>query len=254
MTCAPSPHYHVFESMQLSDLFDHLDEKPTLVVFDLDSTLMRPAQQVGSEHWEEYLANKWIAAGVCEAEASRRAQDCWLTVQHRTQMRPVETKAPSIVSQLQQQGHQVMGLTARSAHLAFRTHDQLTSMGIHLSPCEFLDVPLRLNLAPCVGYQSGVLFAGYESKGKVLTHFFYLATSFPEKVVFVDDKKTHIYEVGLWMQERCVDYVGMLYRAVDPAHVNPDIAAVQWRFMHEILSDEAAAVLLKEGFAGSPEL
>ncbi len=254
MALSSSPHYHVFESTQLSDLFDHLSDDQTLVVFDLDSTLMRPAQQVGSEHWEEYLASKWTHEGMCELQASRRAQDCWLTVQQKTKMLPVEPAAPAIVHRLQQQGHQVMGLTARSAHLAFRTHDQLASMGIHLLPCEFLDVPLRLNLAPCVGYQSGILFAGYESKGKVLTHFFYLATSFPQKVVFIDDKKTHIYEVGLWMQERCVDYVGMLYRAVDPAHIDPDLAAVQWRFMHEILPDEAAALLLKHGFLGPPEL
>jgi hypothetical protein len=53
----------------------------TLVCFDLDNTLIRAEQMLGSDQWWDDLANGFVAAGMTEKEATDKAYDIWLPIQ-----------------------------------------------------------------------------------------------------------------------------------------------------------------------------
>jgi len=53
----------IIESDKLSAVLDYITEPETLVIFDLDNTLVRPEKELGSDEWFCHLVNKKMLEG-----------------------------------------------------------------------------------------------------------------------------------------------------------------------------------------------
>ena len=97
-------------------------------------------------------------------------------------------------------------------------------------------------------YRKGILFTSGTPKGSALRKFLDLIQLHPKKIVFINDKKTHLLDAATAAKELDIDFVGLRYSYSDERirNFSPELAEIQFHrstFSH-ILSDEEARRLL----------
>ena len=217
-----------------------------LVCFDLDNTLIRAEQMLGSDQWWDDLADGFIAAGMAEKEATDKAYDIWLPLQKISRFIPVQPDGPAIVRGFQDRGALVMGLTARPSRYSSLTSVQLASIGIDFLRGAPRSEPLDLHLRDAAHYENGILFVGeHNSKGEALKAFLNATGLKPGKIVFADDKKKHVEGMEKVFGRGPVSYVGYRYGGADEWAKRYDriIVEIQKKYMERILPDDAAVRL-----------
>jgi phosphoglycolate phosphatase-like HAD superfamily hydrolase len=225
----------------------------TVLVFDIDNTLVEASQMYGSDQWFEYLVNTGIAEGkklgLSESEVKRRAVkhaiEIWQPVQEVTSVQLVEKATASIIEGFQKQGYCTMGLTARPLDIEEATQRHLRSAGVNLAAgCKMPEQIKGFEGKQDVGWYNGVLFVGPgNDKGESLIHFLKANGIEAKRVVFVDDKARNTDSVERACTKAGVDCVNFRYGAADRRveKFDPRIAEVQGQLFGKILSDDEAA-------------
>jgi len=232
----------------MADALEKVDET-TLLIFDLDNTVIKPAQTLGTDQWYAQLVKQYLAAGESENEAIEKAISVWASVQKVTRVVPVESVTPNLIRQKQGLGIQVMALTARPLELISTTDTHLKSVGVDFTKNPVFDRPLSLKSDEAARFERGILFVGPKNnKGKVLVQFFEETGISPKRIVFVDDKLKHVRHMEEAMSTLPAEYLGFRYGATDQEVANFDesIAKVQLRYFAGILDDDSAKKLLAD--------
>lgn len=235
----------IFEAPCFSDILKEADKK-TLVLLDIDDTLMIPVQSLGSDVWFRYRKEELEKGGITSKEALEKALSEWEAIRHLTKMKLVEPGIDQVVAKMQKEGFLIMGLTTQGLALATRTVQQLISLGIDLS----LTAPSSENHYfqnnHGVLYRQGILFTSGTHKGKAILKFLREVELSPKKIVFINDKQTHLQEVEGEVEKAGISFVGLRYSASDE-RVNafdPAIAEIQFAPFKKLLSDEEAEAVL----------
>lgn len=225
----------------------------TLVILDIDNTILTPNQMVGSDAWFDHLFATLKEQGkLTEGQAEAAASAIWGEVQARTAVRPVEAITPDLIAKLQAQGTIVMALTARPLTLTRTTLIQLKGVGINLmmNPVSKALVDVRVSLPtrpkPVLArYNSGVLFANGADKGKLLVAFLKQQKLKPSSIIFVDDKQYNADNVERALVAAHINHAVYRYSAADAIvkTFNGETADLQYFFMQHILSDADAALI-----------
>jgi hypothetical protein len=225
----------------------------TVLVFDIDNTLVEASQMYGSDQWFEHLVHNGIAEakklGLPEPEvknrAIKRAIEIWQPVQKVTTVQPVERETASIIQGFQQQGYCTMGLTARPLEIEEATQRHLRSVGVNLAAgCKMPEQMKGFESKQDVGWYNGVLFVGPgNDKGEALVHFLKSNGVEAKRIVFVDDKSRNTDSVERACAKASLDCVNFRYGAADRKvkKFDPKIAEVQGQLYGKFLSDEEAA-------------
>jgi Protein of unknown function (DUF2608) len=227
-------------------LLDYADPD-TLIVCDVDNTLIEAAQHLGSSHCGYYFLEKFIKMGFSEQEASELQYSRWLLLQPRILIRPVDAKAPVVLQRLRQLGISTLGLTARDQEELAYTHRQLASVQIelkdHVSAEERIQLPFKF---PAIYYQSIIFCGDWNKKGEVLASFLKHVNYFPRRVVFIDDRLDHVKDVERTMLSLGIECISIRFSGSDAAFndFDPKIADLQWELFPLIISDEKAHELI----------
>ena len=236
----------VFESPRLTDILEEVDEQ-TLIISDIDNTLIYAGQQLGSPQCSDYFFEKFKQLGLSEQEASDMEMARWMMIQSFIKVKPVDEQADQVFQQLQEKGIPIIALTAREPKESIVTHHQLTSIAIHiknvLASDESFEIPTKFPSK----YDQGIIFCGFDnSKGRVLTAFLKQINFNPRKIIFIDDKLKHIEDVEKVVESMGIEYVGMRFSGSDQriAELDPKIVDLQWTFFPKIISDEKAKAIL----------
>ncbi|MCB0404153.1 MAG: DUF2608 domain-containing protein [Bdellovibrionales bacterium] len=215
----------------------------SVLVVDLDNTVIESAQMLGSAQWFEYLFAGLKKSGLSAGEAYQQAIQQWVQIQDATDVRPVEVSTPDFLRGIQAMGIRVMALSARPPQVSQRTLEQLANVGIDFTrPSIFVkDLPMQFKRASAL-YKQGVLFADRLDKGGVLAAFFDRIQFRPKRVVYVDDKLANVESVSRAMKKIGVAFEGYRYGAADirVKTFDPQVADLQLRYFGKILSDDAA--------------
>jgi len=218
----------------------------TLVCFDLDNTLIRTEQMLASDQWWDDLIYGFVAGGMPERDAVRKAFEIWFPIEKQSRFIPVQPDGPDIVRGFQDKKIMVMGLTARPLMLAATTVTHLASINIDLRKSQPISEQLEIKLLhDTANYQNGILFVGASSKGDALKGFLDKTGLRPEKIVFADDKQQHITTMEQVFGKGPIPYIGFRYGGADAWVKKYDrrIADIQQQYMGRILPDEVAAKL-----------
>lgn len=225
----------------------------TVLVLDIDNTLVEASQMYGSDQWFEYLVTSGIADGKqlglpeneVKARAVKRAIEIWQPVQKVTTVQPVEKETASIIESFQKQGFCTMGLTARPLEIEEATQRHLRSVGVSLTAgCKMPELIKGFEGKSDVGWYNGVLFVGPgNDKGEALVRFLKSNDIESKRIVFVDDKTRNTDSVERACIKYSLDCVNFRYGAADHRvkRFDPKIAEVQGQLFGKILSDEEAA-------------
>lgn len=186
----------------------------TLLVLDIDNTLVEPVGNIGSDQWYYYLEKAYRRDGLEESEAETKAGDTWTKAQATVAVKPVEPLTPGFVRAQQARGLKVMALTARGPEDATATFRQLAAIGVDFSVNPVSKQELK---TPHKGlYSRGVFFVGEgPDKGKTLAAFLKTISLRPKKIVFVDDKPHHARNVDAAMTAAGLTCTAFRYGAAD---------------------------------------
>lgn len=204
----------LLEIESMKELMPRL-EPGTLVVFDIDNTLLTPSGNIGSDHWYEYLieAYKRDDAKLTEAQAEAKAGEAWSKTLPKIKVVPVEDLEPAFLAAIQKRGLKVMALTAREPADAAVTFAQLEAVGYDLAA----SAPFQRDWRSKSGglYSQGVFLAGDGNKGDFLVEFLKAAGLKPKAVVFADDKLKHAKNVDAALTAAGIPVTAFRYGGAD---------------------------------------
>lgn len=231
-------HATIIDISHFAELVDYVDEK-TLVLVDIDDTLLITKQMLGCDEWFQQRYK--------ETQSLEKALAEWEAVRHLTEMELVEAETDQVIKKLQTEKIQLMGFTTQGLALATRTVQQLLAEQIDLS----ITAPLQEDHYFQVGqhgilFRNGVLFTSGTHKGKALFQFWEGASLSYPRIVFINDKASHLQEVEREAEARGIEFVGLRYGYSDVKKGQFSPLVADYQFTHSslkhLLSDEEALV------------
>lgn len=229
----------------------HADElrEGDLLVLDLDNTVFREAQWLGTDDWYTHAEHELRQRGLTHDEAEAHLHPLNFRIKSATRMRLMEEQMPAWIGELQEKRVQVIGLTARHPEFADLTIRQLRDLGIQFRPSVFtlwnmknLRVPGSNRPHPL--FKNGVAFVRGEKKGYVLRAMLEAAAFRPGKVIAIDDRIHHTHSFVDALSEMKIPGVVIHYlKAEEEAAFDPRIADMQRRYF------EATGILMPDELA-----
>jgi len=225
----------------IREIVDHLEDE-TLLLLDIDNTLIEPSQWLGSERWLYSRIEHYHAQGIQGRAAFEVAHIEWMSVQGLTEVRCVEEETATLFQELQERGVWMMGLTARNLSLSAVTSRQLASVGIDFKKTAPHEEGLYFHSKEGVLYRDGILFASDHPKHQAFSLFSQEVGMTPKHVVLVDDKHFHLLPFSHYASQNQLSFVGLRYGFLDEKieSFDPDLASHQWEQFGTILSDDEA--------------
>ncbi|MDB6081345.1 MAG: putative rane protein [Chlamydiia bacterium] len=235
----------ICESHTIADVLQHANEK-TLIVFDIDNTIYEPVQMLGSDQWFYHHLEKLKASGVSHHEALQQSLHLWHKIQHVTRVQLMETHTPEIIQKLQESNFSVMALTTRGHEIADATLRQLASHSIDMRKTAPDSTDYYLQDMPHVLWKGGVLLTKGLHKGKAFLAFLKQSGFTPKRVVFINDKASHIRELEESSEAVGIEFLGLRYSGSDEKVKNflPHVAHVQLLHFEDILPDAAVEAII----------
>ncbi len=244
---AAAAYGEIVEINQMDQVYNYL--KPnTLVIFDIDNTIIEPVQTLGSDQWFGHRISHWSDQGLEPDEAVEKALSEWMAVQNITKVKLVEPETARIIKHLQDRGFTVMGLTTRGLGMSTRTNEQLKSVGVHLETTAPTKDDVFFMNERGVLMRGGTLFTANTHKGEALFKFLDKINVEPKMILFINDKRSHIVPMKETASKRGVPFIGLRYNYLDEKvkNLNAELTDIQFEHFGRILSDEEAAEILQE--------
>lgn len=232
----------IHETKTIFAVNQHRD-KDTLIIYDIDNTLMEPRQSLGSDQWFYHHFDELKKRLQNDEKALTRALLDWNTVNCLTVMKEVEPGTAAMIDSQQKEGAMVMALTTRDFCFSSMTLYHLDALGIQFTPTAPAQESMFFDLGNGALFTKGILFCGSAHKGKVLQQFLKAANIQPKKIVFINDKRSHIAQVEETCAEMDLPFIGLRYSYTDEKVKAFDykITEVQHqRFFGQLLSDSEA--------------
>ncbi len=202
----------IHEIKTLKELYPHL-KKETLIVFDLDNTLLEPAQDLGSDQWFDNKRGFYKKQGLSSQIAFEKTFDEYHQIQSVTDVRLVE-KDTLKVFQKAAEKNQMMALTTRDDSLSYTTIRQLGKLNlVFKNP----PVPQETYVYTDRGllYREGVFFTAGAHKGKAFLAFLKKTNLKPKAVLFINDKLEPLKELEEACLKNQIDFTGLRYGYLD---------------------------------------
>ncbi len=234
--------------MTILDVNKHYTHE-TLVIYDLDNTLIQLKQILGSDEWFYYRYNQLTEKYGDRKKALTKAIGEWIAAQTLSEVEIVEEGTALMIRKQQEDKITLMGLTTRDCSMATCTISQLDRLDIDLSKTSpHIDPIFFLNSERGILYQNGVLFTSGTNKGQCFREFLKRANFSPKRVVFINDKYANIKEVADACYEDGIEFLGLRYGYLDEkiAMFDVNIAEIQMFNFANILSNEEAYKLFLE--------
>lgn len=239
----------IIETVTVDNIIPLIDRDTWLLV-DLDNTTFEGKQALGHTEWFYDKAHAKMRSGMTLEEATRECYPEWIEVQKVCPVKPVEAAFIPALMLLQQQGIVIMGLTHRQPSLVDSTLRQVNSLGLNFFDSAPVKTTFVVPSETPTMYVQGILFTGeFNKKGEIFVRFLSIINQKPKKIVFIDDKRSHVEEVEMALKNQGIEYIGIHYTATE--HVEkvyfPEIAEFQHKFLNKILSNEGALLLMEHG-------
>ncbi len=210
----------IIETKRITDILKYINNT-TLVIFDVDNTLIDTVQNFGGTAWAYNVAHKLLKKGIEPTKAVKQSYTIYTEVKKFVQFKPVEPETPGLIRQLREKNIQAMVLTMRALQMAKSTVQDLRSADI-----DFSKQPIHhetVTLESMAGYAEGILYSGpMLSKGECLTSFLDTISYKPEYIIFVDDSKQQVENVHTTLNERGIKNHCIRYGATDEREASLD--------------------------------
>jgi FMN phosphatase YigB (HAD superfamily) len=203
----------IIESKKIIDVLNHIDDK-TLVVFDIDNTLIDTVQNFGGYAWSCHVTKRFQDKGFDFPVALMKSYNILAQMIEFVDFKGIEPETSGVIKKLRERNILSMALTARMHSMSKNTNHALLQAGIDFFETAIHDQKIQFN--PTAAYERGVLYTGPKlRKGECLVLFFEKIGYVPEKVFFVDDSQHHVEDVHETLQSKNIPVTCLRYGATD---------------------------------------
>jgi len=246
--CSPRLLSRIIETQKISDVLEHVCNQ-TLVASDVDETLMKLSQTLGGDKWfEHYICTQKAIHGDFH-KALSETLEIYVPVQKRSKVKPVEKHTKIVIDELHAKAHTLLALTARGNELREATLEQLDSIGVSFNRGMNKNRSVPLTLSDTSHAHHGIVFCAGKNKGACLKEYIAHLNLRPKRIVFVDDKLSHVLAVKTMAEELAMEFVGFHYTLT---HTGPeiDLEIIKTQLdafnngKGELLSDEEAQAVI----------
>ncbi|MBS0622295.1 MAG: DUF2608 domain-containing protein [Verrucomicrobia bacterium] len=222
-------------------------KEDTLVVLDIENTLIRPSHYLGSTSWGWAYVDHLKGQGYTKEQAQEETRALMKEIVQQSDYVPVQPQIPGVVNQLQTLGLEVMGLSNRPPSWGFATTDGLASVGIDLLKTAPVQGTFVMPHREDLQFIEGTLYiSDMGDKGEGLIDFLEIVARRPARVLFVDDRLRNVERVHAALVRAGIECVAIHYNgAVEwKRKYDSAIAAIQLKHFGKILSNQEAEKLL----------
>ena len=219
----------VFEYHTVTMLNKHVTCPDTLVVFDIDNTVL----DIPTDRWFASMFGHAKSLGHDDVAAINLILPHYFEQLKQVVVSPAESDTVAVIHALQDAGIATMALTTRSAPIADCTKQQLASIGVDFSKTAITPYDITFALKePMAVLRGGVMYCGNNDKGQALKAVFNATGYKPKKIVFIDDKEKYVKSVMSAAGDLGIDCVGIRYSHLDQK-------------LHEFVLDHESKALIK---------
>ncbi|WP_366223692.1 DUF2608 domain-containing protein [Chlamydia buteonis] len=220
------------------------DDKDFWLIFDLDDTLLEGAQALTQTLWLQKTIEGFQQLGLSESEAWETVYPYWEGFLEKGSVKTIENAMQILITKVQEKQKTLFVYTERKHSSKAITLQQLKSLGLSL---ESTAPVITHELPKSILFSSGVLFGEELHKGPGLQIFLDTIAARPEKIIYVDNSKENVVRVGELCKLKKISYLGITYSAKKflPPIYHPEISKIQYTYTQKLLSNEAAALLLR---------
>lgn len=221
-------------------------DQNTLVIFDIDNTLLRQDSMIGTHQWGDYIRERGIRRGLTPQAASELQHKSFGDLQPYVHVVPVEAGIPEMLKSLKDRQIPHFALTARGPVLRKTTLRQIRILKHDFSQ----SFPEQKDLSVLGDHlEAGVIFSGSVSKGELLKRILNNSVKPVKKIIFIDDRKYNLDSVETSLADSGIELVSLRYGGADQfvRDFNPKIADIIYSYYLErfvMISDKEAASLL----------
>ncbi|WP_213318184.1 DUF2608 domain-containing protein [Chlamydiifrater volucris] len=241
------------------------DEK-TLVIVGLDNTLFQGAEALSHKDWFTATIIGFTELGLSKEEAWHVVYPYWVEYQKKGSVKLIENVSKTMISRLLEQGKTVLAYTNKAMENRDLVKNQLDSVAVSFYPTPTAFIPEHdsstsftekfLDKASLsTGLSFGVLFAANRTSSadfqKILLFLKEQLAKRPfEKIIFLNDDS----QIATAFNQACknldipslsVTYTALRYQ---PKIYSPELSKIQHTFTEKLLSNDAAALLLRNNF------
>ncbi|PKG97224.1 DUF2608 domain-containing protein [Paraglaciecola sp. MB-3u-78] len=223
-------HHPVSQIVKVTDLLVAIEQAKalpvltTLVVFDIDDTLLTATEFFGSDKWYDWQRGRALSPNgqplaIAEADKVSCLFDTLGITYEIATNRPTQENMASLVHQV---NNDLLMLTARSGNYRAATMRELSYNGLALSDKALTpkDVGYHYTFShegrsADMSYVDGVFMVQGMDKGVMLLDLLSRLGRTYEAVIFVDDKTHNINNMAKALQQANIDFYGFQYVKID---------------------------------------
>lgn len=187
------PVNNIVEANSIKDILKSIKPVKSLVIFDLDNTLITPKVALGSDEWFCAMLNHAMNRIADRNTALTVCLSVYHEVQKISRAEIIEDVARKLIRAFNDIGIPVLAVTARDECLRTATSRQLKEVGISFS--------------------KGIVFCSGRNKGECLLER--LNTIHVRNVVMMDDKRKHLQDVGEILNRHNINFHGFRFGYLD---------------------------------------
>jgi hypothetical protein len=210
--------------------------RSTLVVLDIDDTLLTATEFFGSDKWYDWQRGRVLSPSgqplaIAEADKVSCLFDTLGITYEIATNPPIQENMASLVKQV---NNDLLLLTARSSAYRAATMRELDHNGLDFSDKALSNADIGYHYevshggrTVTVSYVDGVFMVQGMDKGVMLLDLLARTGRDYEAVVFVDDKTRNIDNMANVLQKAGIDFYGFHYVKIDKTVSNEDVTQAQ---------------------------
>jgi len=231
----------IIEIEEIEDILIY-SNKESLIVIDVDSSIMELRQDLGSQKWleNEIQKNKKVELN--------NLFSLWHKILLCSKAKSLEKKTPDIIHQLQKNNIQIIGLSRKNIEIGYQTHKQLKSLDIDFSIKPLFSSDIEIHTKYAAKCLDNIIFCGFKND-EVNTFFSFLdqICYYPKKIVFIGNDDQKLLSMKKRAKKQKIPFIGLAYHKIDEisADFDPEITKEQLKYFGKILPDKEAKKLRK---------
>jgi FMN phosphatase YigB (HAD superfamily) len=186
----------IIESKNIIDVLKYVNKvaDDTLVVFDIDDTLIQSIEYIGTSLLTHQIAKKLAKNGMNFEKALDVGLNVWENLIDMLSFEKIEEDVITLFENLKVKNTKIMGLTARPPSVSAETHKHLISLGISFENNKPYNKKIIFD--DKTHFIDGILYIGLKNKGEKLLLFLETIKYKPKQIIFVDDSYNNVVNVN----------------------------------------------------------
>ena len=227
---------------QINEIISEINQN-TLVIFDIDYTLLRSTTTLGTPEWFLYLMQQEMNKGTSLYSSFNKWYPIWMKAQCFNEVVLMDQQIPNLCAMISQMSIGYIALTARHPKTVDITNKQLAKVGLDFNNRLLMDIKFSSRLKYPTLYNKNILFShDLNKKSTVFTEWFAQAAKqyddkLPiKKIIFIDDMSENVTTMEHAAKKIGLEYAGIHYTAGDvyKAKLDPKLVVYQ----AEVLTQE----------------